>query len=136
MAKTVHKAILMADALGLIEDEDKQALSGFIQEPEVPIQDFNPHSEGAVKTLETLQGTIHQTNLDVHEEETKRVHKYDMFMQGKTDLVKRKKAALVEAQTTRSAKIGEIAADNAELTTFHAAVLDDQNYLKELTQIC
>merc|ERR1719161_1495751 len=59
-----------------------------------------------------------------------------MFMQGKTDLVKRKKAALVEAQTTRSAKIAEIAADNEELTMFNAAVLDDQNYLKELTQIC
>merc|ERR1719478_102010 len=59
-----------------------------------------------------------------------------MFVQGKTDLLKGKNAELAKAQETKEQKIAQIASNSQELTTVAAVLLDDKQYLKELTEIC
>merc|ERR1719409_1944474 len=59
-----------------------------------------------------------------------------MFVQEKTDFLKRKNSELDEAKKTKEQKISELESDNEELTTVVATILDDQTYLKGLTEIC
>merc|ERR1719420_2584169 len=116
VAKTVRKAALMAEALGLGGATAQRAVAMLLQEtPEVPMQDYDFHSDGIIETLEKLLKDFGNEKAEIDAAEVKSVAEHDAFMQEKTDFVKRK---------------------NAELTTVAAVLLDDQEYLKELSAMC
>merc|ERR1719174_293103 len=138
IGKTVQRAALLADALGLGGSEVQKAATFFLQQGDVPVEmeDYKFHSSGIVKTLEKLLGDFRKTKAGVDADEVQRVQEYDMFMQDKTDFVKAKTLAMEEAKKTRDEKIENIGTASQELTTVSATLLDDMQYLDELNTIC
>merc|ERR1719235_1504100 len=138
IGKTVQRAALMADALGLGGASVQKAATFFLQQGDVPVEmeDYKFHSSGIIETLEKLLNDFRKTKADVDADEVERVQKYDMFMQDKTDFVKAKTLAMEEAKQQRDQKIEDIGTASQELTTVSADLLDDQRYLDELNTLC
>merc|ERR1719515_689812 len=138
IGKTVQRAALMADALGLGGAAVQKAATFFLQQGDVPVEmeDYKFHSSGIVETLEKLLNDFRKTKADVDADEVKRVQEYDMFIQDRTDYVKAQTLALNEAKKTRDQKIEDIGTASQELTTVSAQLLDDMEYLDELNTIC
>merc|ERR1719393_959122 len=137
VAKTVRKAALMSEALGLGGATAQRAVAMLLQEtPEVPMQDYDFHSDGIIATLEKLLKEFGNEKAEVDAAEVKSVAEHDAFMQEKTDFVKRKNAELEDTKKAKSETQEEIGATSAALTTVAAVLLDDQEYLKELAAMC
>merc|ERR1719420_350604 len=137
VAKTVRKAALMAEALGLGGTMAQRAVAMLLQEtPEVPMQDYDFHSDGIIATLEKLLKDFGNEKAEIDAAEVKSVAEHDAFMQEKTDFVKRKNAELEDTKKAKSETQEEIASTSAALTTVAAVLLDDQEYLKELAAMC
>merc|ERR1719181_2310555 len=138
IGKTVQRAALMADALGLGGVGVQKAATFFLQQGDVPVEmeDYKFHSSGIIDTLEKLLNDFRKTKADVDADEVKRVQEYNMFIQDRTDLVKAKTAEMEEAKKTREQKIEDIGTASQELTTVSAQLLDDMEYLDELNTIC
>lgn len=69
-------------------------------------------------------------------DEVKSIQEYDSLMQEKTDYVKAKTVVLEQAKKDRANTIEDIQTANQELSNVAATLLDDQQYLAELTQMC
>merc|ERR1719333_595014 len=138
IGKTVQRAALMADALGLEGAGVHKAATFFLQQGDVPVEmeDYKFHSSSIIETLEGLLNDFRKTKAGVDADEVQRVQEYDMFMQDKTDFVKAKTLAMEEAKKLRDQKIEDIGTASQELTTVSAQLLDDMQYLDELNTIC
>merc|ERR1719515_702928 len=138
IGKTVQRAALMADALGLGGEGVQKAATFFLQQGDVPVEmeDYKFHSGGIVETLEKLLNDFRKTKADVDADEVKRVQEYDMFIQDRTDYVKAQTLAMNQAKKTRDQKIEDIGTASQELTTVSADLLDNMEYLDELNTIC
>merc|ERR1719407_152074 len=138
IGKTVQRAALMADALGLGGVAVQKAATFLLQQGHVPVEmeDYKFHSSGIIETLEKLLGDFRKTKADVDAEEVTRVQEYDMKMQDWTDHVKAQTLAMEEAKKERDQKIEDIGTASQELTTVSATLLDDMEYLDELNTIC
>jgi len=132
LSKTLEKASLMADALGL------SSLPAFLQKaggPEVEMEDYKFHSDDIVGSLEKLLTDFTKQKNTVDADEVKRVKTYDMAMQDLTDLVKAKEHELAGKQEKKDHAIEAIESNNQELTTVSSQLLDDMEYLSELSTI-
>jgi len=137
VSKTVRKAALIADAMGLGDSTAQRALALFLQQtPEVPMQDYDFHSDGIIETLEKLLKDFTNEKQAVDEAEVKSVSAFDRFMQDKTDFLKRKNAELEDTKKQKADTQEEIASTNQQLTVVSATLLDDQQYLTELSSMC
>jgi len=137
VSKTVQKAALIADAMGLGGATAQRALALFLQQtPEVPMQDYDFHSDGIIETLEKLQKDFNIEKQTVDAAEVKSVSAFDRFIQDKTDFLKRKTAELDDAKKQKAETQEEIASTNQQLTVVAAILLDDQQYLTELSSMC
>merc|ERR1719159_1982373 len=128
----------MAEALGLGGATAQRAVAMLVQETPsaFPMQDYDFHSDGIIATLEKLLKDFSNEKAEVDAAEVKSVAEHDAFMQEKTDFVKRKNAELEDAKKAKSETQEEIASTSAELSTVAAVLLDDQEYLKELSAMC
>merc|ERR1740138_368036 len=138
IGKTVQRAALMADALGLGGEGVQKAATFFLQQGDVPVEmeDYKFHSSGIIETLEKLLNDFRKTKADVDADEVQRVQEYDMFMQDRTDFVKAKTLEMEENKKTREQKIEDIGSSSQELSTVSATLLDDMEYLDELNTMC
>jgi hypothetical protein len=138
MAKTVQKALILADALGLRgATRATQMVAALLQQnPGVPMQDYDFHSDSIIETLEKLLADFHGTKVELDEAEVKSQQEYDMFIQDKRDLIKNKTAELENSKKRRDSVIAEIQEASQELSTVSAQLLADQEYLTELAQMC
>merc|ERR1719515_239269 len=138
IGKTVQRAALMADALGLGGVAVQKAATFFLQQGDVPVEmeDYKFHSSGIIETLEKLLNDFRKTKADVDADEVKRVQEYNMFIQDRTDYVKAKTLEMEQSKKTRDQKIEDIGTASQELTTVSADLLDNMEYLDELNQIC
>jgi hypothetical protein len=138
VGKTVQRAALMADALGLGGANVQKAATFFLQQGEVPVEmeDYKFHSGGIIDTLEKLLGDFRKTKQGVDADETERVQQFNLFIQDRTDFVKAKTLAMDQAKATREQKIEDIGTASQELTTVSAQLLDDMEYLDELNKVC
>eukprot|EP00928_Gymnodinium_smaydae_P039283 TRINITY_DN2685_c0_g1_i2.p1 TRINITY_DN2685_c0_g1~~TRINITY_DN2685_c0_g1_i2.p1 ORF type:complete len:751 (-),score=234.44 TRINITY_DN2685_c0_g1_i2:45-2297(-) len=132
--ETVRTATLLADALGLASAKEVSAL--LQEKPDVPMQDYNFHSDGIITTLEKLLKDFRAEKAQLDAEEVSSVQVHHAFMQEKTDLVKRKNTELETAKKNKALKQQEIASASAQLTTVAATLLDDKQYLSELSSMC
>jgi len=134
---TVQNAAMLADALGLAGAKMHNEAAAFLQQaPEVEMENYKFHSDGIIGTLEKLLKDFQKEKEDVDVEEVKAGAAHDSFVQEKTDLVKAKNLELSKAKENKSNKIEKIAAKSKELTTVSADLLDDQQYLSELSKLC
>lgn len=135
IGETLRTAVLMADALGLSGSEKVAGV--FLQQaPEVAMENYKFHSNDIIGTLEGLLKDFRAEKVTVDEEEVKSVAAHDAFMQEQTDIVKAKNVELDDAKATKNKKIEEIAMNTEQLTTVAATLLDDQEYIMELSQMC
>merc|ERR1719486_238965 len=79
--KTIRQAASMADALGHSPKHQRALAALLQQEPEVPMQDYNFHSEEIVSMIEGLVNDFKEKLSEVKIEETKKVSEYDMQFQ-------------------------------------------------------
>jgi len=134
VSETLRSAALLADALGL--PVGAKALA-FLQEvPQVPTEDYKFHSADIISTLETLKKDFWDEKNQVDADEVKSVAAFDSFMQRTSNLVKAKNRELDEAQQEKARLMDEISMTNQQLTTVAATLLDDQEYLKKLSEMC
>merc|ERR1719329_872937 len=138
IGKTVQRAALLADALGLGGAGVQKAATFFLQQGDVPVEmeDYKFHSSGIIDTLEKLLNDFRKTKADVDADEVKRVQEFNIFIQDRTDYVKAKTLEMEEAKKTREQKIEDIGTASQELTTVSAQLLDDMEYLDELNTMC
>merc|ERR1719183_3390335 len=100
------------------------------------MEDYKFHSGDIIEMLEKLERSFRDTKADTDAEEVKSVAEFDALMQKETDITKAKNAELDEAKKTKARKIEEIAENSEELTTTAAILLDDQQYLMQLSKMC
>merc|ERR1719182_457914 len=83
IGKTVQRAALMADALGLGGAGIQKAATFFLQQGDVPVEmeDYKFHSGGIIETLEKLLGDFRKEKQSVDADETERVSQHNMLMQ-------------------------------------------------------
>merc|ERR1719169_78146 len=113
---------MIADALGVAgAAHATQAVTALIQQaPEVPMQDYNFHSDGIIETLEKLLKDFMAEKAALDAAEVKSKAEHDAFVQEKTDYVKRKNADLEDAKKKKAAAQEEIAAASQRLSTVSA----------------
>merc|ERR1719421_639066 len=139
LGKTVRKALDLADALGLAgATHASRMVTSLLQQdqPGVPMQDYDFHSDGIIGTLEKLKEDFTSTKVDVDEAEVKSQQKFDMFKQDKVDFIKAKNVELETAKKNRDDVIAQIEAASEELSTVSAQLLADQEYMMELSKMC
>jgi len=138
VVKTVKRAMLLADALGISAPKSLKAVTSLLQidQPGVPMEDYSFHSGEIIVMLEGLKGDFKDTKNQLDEEEVASVAAHTMFMQGKTSEKKAAETELDKAKKAKSATEAEIASKSGELTTTRATLLDDQAYLTELAKVC
>merc|ERR1719458_1758230 len=74
--------------------------------------------------------------VDVDKAELVASHKHDLLVQDKTDMLRKKSKELNDAEKTKAIKQEEIADNSQQLTVVSATILDDQQYLMELSKMC
>jgi len=100
------------------------------------MEDYQFHSGDIIETLEKLQGAFRKQRNEVDAEEAKAVQAHALLVQEKTDILKTKNAELEAAKKEKEETKELIATDSQELTTVAATLLDDQQYLGKLAEMC
>ncbi|CAK0875243.1 unnamed protein product, partial [Prorocentrum cordatum] len=137
VAKTVRTAALIADALGLVKGSAAGPIGVFLQEePEVPFENYKFHSSDIISTLEELGKSFKNTKdeLDAAEVTSKKDH--TMYLQSMDAMIKDLNYDLDATKAKKADTIAKIKADSEELSTVAAQLLDDQQYLETLAQMC
>jgi predicted nucleic acid-binding Zn-ribbon protein len=132
---------LMANAMGLSSDDVQKNSAAFLQQtgslgPDIEMKDYEFHSGDIVKSLEKLLTDFKAQKVEVDEAETKSVEEHEALVQEQEDIIKEKNTDLDKARKDKDEKQAKIAEDSTQLTTVAATVLDDQQYLQELAQMC
>jgi len=96
VSKTVQRAALLADALGLELTARGQKAVSLLQD--VPSEDYKFHSDSVIEMLEKLQKDFRAKKVEVDKAEAKAVAEFDMLMQEKTDELKQKNKELDDAK--------------------------------------
>merc|ERR1719486_1541664 len=115
--KTIRQAAFMADSLGHSPKHQRTLAALLQQEPEVPMQDYNFHSEEIVSMIEGLVDDFKAKISEVKIDETKKVSEYDLQMQADTDEREAAAKALKDANELKAKKMEEIAGASKDLTT-------------------
>jgi uncharacterized coiled-coil protein SlyX len=141
VANTVRTAALLADALGLDGNAVKNTVTMFLQqdpapENEVPMEDYKFHSDGIIATLEKLLADFQDEKTELDKAEVKAVAAHESFMQDQMDVVKQKTKEMEDAKKMKAKTVEEISSNSQELTVVAATLLDDQEYLKDLSKMC
>jgi len=137
MRQTIKTAMMLADALSIGSGSTQKTISAFLQQaPEVQMEDYKFHSDDIIGTLEKLLDEFRTEKTSVDEAEVKSVQEHTLFMQMKTDLLKKLNHELAVAKKKKAETIASIETNNEQLTTVAATLLDDQEYLKELAKMC
>jgi len=136
MIKTLRKATIMADALGLESTKTKMAVAALLQQPEVPMQNYDFKSEGVISMLEDLLKKFTGTNNQLDEEEVDSIAKHDSSMQELTSTLKNQNADLAKTKKKKALIVEEIETTSTDLSTISATLLDNQEYLMELAKNC
>lgn len=136
VANTVRRIAALSDALGLGSGSVHKALALLGQDPGVPMENYKFHSSGIIETLEELQDGFRSMKKEVDAAEVESVREHDMFMQEKTDYTKAKNVALDKAREAKSTANKDLATSNEKYSLTSAQLLDDKQYLSELSSIC
>jgi len=137
-AKDVRSAVMLADVLGLGHQSSAQQrqVVAFLQQPEVEMESYKFHSQSVVETLEDLKKDFRTELQSIDAAEVKSVAEFQAFKQEKLDHIKAKEKELDDTKALKDKTTKEIAMNTAELTTVAADLLDNQQYLKELAEMC
>lgn len=137
ISKTLQTATLMADALGIQSAVDAQKkVAMFLQQPNVEMEDYKFHSDSVIESLEHLKRDFRNEKADLDSEETTSVKEYDALKQEKVDHIKNKENDMAAAKLEKDRTQSELSSNVQGMTTVSAQLLDDQQYLAELAEMC
>mmetsp|Transcript_12838 Transcript_12838/g.33020 ORF Transcript_12838/g.33020 Transcript_12838/m.33020 type:complete len:741 (-) Transcript_12838:2-2224(-) len=136
VAETVKMAASMADALGLSPEKAQRALAFFQEQPEVPTENYKFHSTDIISTLEGLLVDFKDTKRGVDEAEVAAVQAHNTFMQEKENFIKGKEKEVADHKKEKAEKQAAIATASQDLSVVAAQLLDDQQYLTGLSDMC
>lgn len=131
LKETIKTAAVMADALGLASASDVMGLLQ-AQKP----QPYAFHATDIISTLEKLQADFKKQSNSLDLDEKKRRASFKKAVQGGKGYIKNKDTNLGGKKVDKSKTSAEIAVESKDLTGITAQLLDDQQYLQELAQIC
>eukprot|EP00927_Polykrikos_kofoidii_P008860 TRINITY_DN136_c0_g1_i2.p1 TRINITY_DN136_c0_g1~~TRINITY_DN136_c0_g1_i2.p1 ORF type:complete len:763 (-),score=192.50 TRINITY_DN136_c0_g1_i2:367-2451(-) len=131
VSRTLRFAASMAEALGV-----ESASLELLQAPTVPTEDYQFHSTSIIETLEGLMKDFRAEKNDLDAEEVRSVAAFKGAMQTETDILKRENIELDDERKTKSQKHEEIASASQQLTTVAATLMDDKEYLQQLSKMC
>jgi len=134
--KTVRKAALMADALGLETTKTQRAVASLLQQPEVPMQNYDFHSEEVISMLEDLMKDFRKTKNGLDKDEVASIAEHDKKIQLLTTQKADQESDLAKTQERKKLIVQEIQVASGDLSTCSATLLDDQQYLMELAKNC
>jgi len=140
VSKTVSTAVMLADTMGLGGGVDKKFMAFLQQEPsngnEVPMEDYDFHSNGIIMLLEKLEKDFRAEKVDVDKIEASSLAEFESYTQTKTDLVKELNHKLEETKKEKEQAIADIESANQRLTVVEATLLDDKEYTNTLSKMC
>jgi hypothetical protein len=137
IAKTLRTAAILADTLGLMKGSSKGGLSAFLQQgPDVEMENYKFHSSEIIATLEQLQKDFTDKRNEIDEEEVQAASAHDAAMQEKANKIKTLNLDTEDAKGTKAATVKKIGETSQLLTTTAAELLDDQQYLEKLAEMC
>merc|ERR1719421_1228313 len=120
----------MAQALNL-----KHA--SFLQDiPEVPVSDYDFHSNSIIDTLKELLVEFRKTKERVDADEVSAVQEETKVLQGLHDSTEAAKKAFEDAKAASGAADEAVGKISGDLTIATATLRDDQHYLADLTDKC
>merc|ERR1719162_1042188 len=138
----VQSTLLLAEALGLAPGAVRRAAAFFQQgppsdpAPQIPTEAYSFKSGTIIETLEGLQTQFTDKKTEEDKAEVTAASEHDKFMQDQGFIVKTKEKEVEDAQKEKAETQEGIAVKSNELTTVAAVLLDDQEYLKELSKMC
>mmetsp|Transcript_22935 Transcript_22935/g.64111 ORF Transcript_22935/g.64111 Transcript_22935/m.64111 type:complete len:765 (-) Transcript_22935:105-2399(-) len=140
VAETLRMAMAMSDALHVGTTKLNDDVAALLQQtptaPAVPTEDYRFHSDTIITTLEGLLKDFRAQKTLVDEDEVRAVSLHDQFLQESADVIKAKKTDLSSKEKSKAHTQEKIASTNQQLTSVAATLLDDQEYLKELSKMC
>jgi len=140
VSNAVRTAVLLADTLGLGGGVDKKVIAFVQQLPsngnEVPMEDYDFHSNGILALLEKLQDDFRAEKVSTDKIEADSLAEFEMFTQAKTDSVKALNHKLEETKQEKDETIADTESANQRLTTVESTLLDDKEYTNKLSKMC
>ena len=140
VSNTIRTSLALADAMGLLADNQRDSLSAFLQQPEngneVPMEDYKFHSDGVIGTLEKLLKDFTNEKNEVDATEVKSVSDYDKQLNMHDNEQKQDTKSMEAANKKKEDTISQIEMSNKELSTVEATLRDDKEYLGKLSDMC
>jgi len=138
MAETIKSATIIANTLGLKSGPHAQKtfLALLQQDPSVPMQDYDFHSDGIIETLEKLLADFRKQKEELDKEEVESQNEFDMFKQELKDVLKTKTKEMEDAKKKKGGASADVETNSERLSTVSAELLADKEYLMELAKMC
>jgi len=139
MLKNVRKAAAMADALGFGSPKAQKALMAMFAQKdsyEVPDEVYEFHSQEIIDLLEDLLKDFKEGKEGLDKEEKKANDAHDKVIAALEEEKGEKEKEMEDAKADKAKAVETIAQKSGEVTTVSATLLDDQEYLKDLSAKC
>mmetsp|Transcript_53192 Transcript_53192/g.152435 ORF Transcript_53192/g.152435 Transcript_53192/m.152435 type:complete len:716 (-) Transcript_53192:65-2212(-) len=133
--ESVEQSLAIADALNLVTEARRQAVSAFLQvDPSDPMYKY--HSQGIIETLETLlkEFTAEKKQLDDDWAQSKAT--FESTIKSLNSKLEENKKAMDQLEADIETLKGDIAEARENLVNAEATLKDDQLYMKDLTERC
>merc|ERR1719375_212616 len=118
----------------------KKVVNMLLQEDQpitdVPVSDYDYHSDSIIETLEGLLNEFRSKKTDLESDNETAESDYNVAMQAALDQLKQAEESLANKQKEKTETTEEIATSEADLTETNAMLNDDRVYLKDLTDKC
>mmetsp|Transcript_26436 Transcript_26436/g.75677 ORF Transcript_26436/g.75677 Transcript_26436/m.75677 type:complete len:753 (-) Transcript_26436:48-2306(-) len=136
ISDSLSAALALADALNLGGASKAIALLQQAPANEVPMEDYDFHSNGILALLEKLQDDFRAEKVSTDKIEADSLAEFEMFTQAKTDSVKALNHKLEETKQEKDETIADTESANQRLTVVEATLLDDKEYTNKLSKMC
>jgi len=135
----VRTSLLMADAMDMAP-KSRKVVTMLLSEDQpitdVPVSDYDYHSNSIIETLEGLLNTFRERKTTLESDNETAESDYNVAMQAKLDQLKQAQETLENKQKEKTETTEEIATSQSDLTETNAMLNDDRVYLKDLTEKC
>jgi hypothetical protein len=137
LQKTLSDSLGLADALSLIKAPKQKAIQAFLQSKVDPDKaEYEMHSKGIIKTLESLETTFTEQKKSIEDERDKAKTACEELKQGLNDELSTNEDAMRTLGEDIDMLTTQVADNRGKLVTTQTGLSDDQEYLKDITQRC
>mmetsp|Transcript_10268 Transcript_10268/g.22693 ORF Transcript_10268/g.22693 Transcript_10268/m.22693 type:complete len:753 (-) Transcript_10268:113-2371(-) len=135
----LKKALALSETLGWVEENKLPLLSAALLQDTpsgVTIEEYSFQSDTIITMLQKLEEQFRSQRDKVDKAEVDSVAAYDVFVQEQQGLIALEESKLATAKQDKEAAISDIATFSKRLSTVSSMLLDDQDYVSELHDMC